>query len=289
MTQHHDFDAIRARHPLVDVIARYTDVTRKGSEYVSHCLFHADSNPSMTIYRGRDGHQRYRCFACGAGQDGGDVIDFIRNIENVDTAEAIRRLDGEEMPMPNTRPPRELPPDESDCWEPIVPVPADAPAYDPARTFNPRRPTTDDGRVRWVRYQPAMRVEWRNADGDLIGHVLRLEFSDGEKICPVVTYCVGPGGERRWCAKRPRPPYPLVGVEELAARPSASVLLVEGEKKREAARAHLPGFVVLSLLGGAEAVKINDLTPLHGRNVTLWPDADPAGRRAMRQVAEMLS
>jgi len=277
-----DFHAVRSRHSLVETVARYTELKRKGSEYVGLCLFHNDSSPSMTIYRGRDGIERYRCFACGAGADGGDVIDFIQAVENVEPAEAVRRLEGEELPMPATRPPRELPPDESDCWEPIVPVPDDAPAYDPATTYNPKRGKT-------VRYDPTLTVPYCRPDGGRVGYIVRLEFRDGEKICPVITFCMGPGGERRWCAKRPKPPYPLVGCELLALRPDAPVLLVEGEKKRLAAEREMPPFVVLSLLGGAEAVKVNDLSPLSGRNVTLWPDADPPGRRAMKQVGEALA
>ena len=277
-----DFNAIRNRHSLVETVARYTELKRKGNEYVGLCLFHNDSNPSMTIYKGRDGVERYRCFSCGAGSEGGDIIDLICAVENVDKVEAVRRLEGEELPMPSSRPLRELAPDESDCWEPIVPVPDDAPMYDPAITFNPKRAKT-------VHYKPTLIVPYCREDGSRIGYIVRLEFGDGEKICPVITYCAGPGGEHRWCAKRPKPPYPLVGVELLAQRPDAPVLLVEGEKKRLAAEGAMPPFVVLSLLGGAEAVKVNDLTPLKDRNVTLWPDADVPGRRAMRQVGEAIS
>lgn len=276
-----DFNAVRARHPLVEVVARYTNLVKKGNEYVGLCLFHNDKNPSMTIYRGRDGFGHYRCFSCGAGSEGGDVLDFIMSLENVDVIEAVRRLDGDEMPMPQTRPPLDLPPDESDCWEPIVPVPADAPAYNPANTFNPKR-------GKHVAYRPALSVEYRNAAGEFIGHIVRLEFNDGKKVCPVITYCAGPGGKREWCAKRPPPPYPLVGVELLAKHPDMAVLLVEGEKKRLAAEKVFPRFVVLSLLGGAEAVRVNDLSPLRGRNVTLWPDAEVVGRKAMRMVGEGL-
>jgi DNA primase len=274
-----DIASIRDRHPLVDVVARYTEVVRKGSEYVSLCLFHNDAKPSMTIFRGRDGVQRFRCFACGAT---GDVVDFIKDVDNVDTGEAIRRLDGEQLPMPNTRTPRELPPDESEVWVPIVPVPEGAPKYDPGKTWNPKR-------AAWVRYRPALSVPYYRPDGGLVGHIVRLEFEDGQKICPVITYCEGPGGERRWCAKRPKPPYPLVGCEQLARRPKDAVMVVEGEKKRIAGEQVLPAFIWLSLLGGAEAVAVNDLTPLEGRHITLWPDADPVGRKAMRMVAEKLS
>lgn len=50
------------------------------------CPFHADSHPSMVIY---DGNGGYHCYACGAH---GDVIDFVRNYENVNLADACRRL-----------------------------------------------------------------------------------------------------------------------------------------------------------------------------------------------------
>lgn len=284
--QGHDWAGIRDRHPLLEVAARYVDLRKQGSEYVGLCQFHNDKSPSMHIYRGRDSVQRYRCFSCGAA---GDVVDFVAEIEGVDRAEAVRRLEGEQLPMPNARPVRELPPDASAAWVPVIPVPPDAPPYDPARTFNPKRPTMDDGSVRFVAYKPSLTTPYRRADGGFIGYIVRLEFADGEKICPVITYCEGPGGVRRWCAKRPPPPYPLVGCEKLAERPSDAVLVVEGEKKRDAAERHIPSFVVVSLLGGAEAVGANDMTPLLGRNVTLWPDADPVGRRAMRQVGEALS
>lgn len=275
-----DWSAIRERHPLVDVAARYGELKKQGKEFVGLCQFHNDSKPSMHIYRGRDGVQRFRCFPCG---EHGDVIDFIMKIENIDAAEAVRRLDGEQMPMPNTRVKRELPPDESEVWEPIVPVPEGAPAYDPARTWNPKS-------AKFVSYARAtLVVPYHRPDGGQVGHIVRLEFEDGKKICPVITYCIGPGGERRWCAKRPKPPYPLVGCELLAQRPAAAVMLVEGEKKRLAGEGALPAFVWLSLLGGAEGVAVNDLAPLHGRNVTLWPDADPVGRKAMRAVAEALA
>lgn len=283
-----DFNGVRARHSLVETVARYVDIRKRGNEYEGLCPFHNDGNPSFKIYRGRDGFEHYRCFSCGAGAEGGDVIDFLVAIENIAPGEAVRRLDGEELPLPNTRPPRTLPPDEVDCWEPIIPVPDSAPKYDPAHTFNPRRPTMDDGTVRFVNYRPTLLTPYRNAADELIGYIVRMEFADGQKICPVITYCIGPGGTKRWCAKRPKPPYPLVGVEQLAKWPDKPVLLVEGEKKRDTAERALPAFVVLSLLGGAEAVKVNDLKPLLGRKVVLCPDADVPGRKAMREVGSAL-
>lgn len=274
------FDEIKANYPLVEVAARYCpDMKKKGGEYVATCIFHNDSSPSLTFYRGRDGLTRYRCFACGAGSGGGDVIEFVAAAENVDTAEAVRRLTGDALPAIGAFTPAALPPDESDCWECILPVPDDAPAYDPARTYNTRR-------AKAVRYQPARQDAVRDALGRLLGYVVRLDFDDGAKICPVITFCEGPGGKRVWAAKRFPRPTPLVGLDALAARPNDAVLVVSGEKCRERGAEAMPGFVVVTWIGGDNGVDYADVAPLAGRNLTLWPDADASGVVAMRRLAE---
>ncbi len=277
-----DFQSIRNEYPLVDTAARYLpDMKRKGSEYVALCPFHNDGSPSLTFYRGRDGLFRYRCFSCGAGSEGGDVLDFVAAIENVDMAEAARRLTGGNIPKPGAYVPVEIPPDESDCWVPIVPVPADASPYDPATTYNPKRGKT-------VRYQPTRQDVVRGPAGELLGYVVRLDFDDGQKICPVITYCEGPGGARRWATKRFPRPTPLVGLDDLAARPDNAVLVVSGEKCRDVAAAAMQSFVCVTWIGGDNGVEHADLGPLAGRNMTLWPDADQSGIRAMIRLVERL-
>ena len=279
-----DFDGIRQRHPLLQVAARYIPTLKKaGSEYVGLCPFHNDGKPSLTIYRGkRDGLQRYRCFSCGAGSEGGDVIDFMCAIESIDKAEACRRLDGNSLPAPGAFTPVELPPDESDVWVPILPVPADAPAYDPAATYNPKRGMA-------VRWRPTRQDAVKDAQGRLLGYVIRMDFDDGAKITPVVTYCEGPEGKRHWTAKRFPRPTPLVGLDELAARPTDEVLIVSGEKCRALAAERLKGFVVVTWIGGDPGIEHADLTPLKGRRLMLWPDADASGIVAMRRLQELVA
>jgi putative DNA primase/helicase len=282
-----DFDGIRDRHALLDVAARYVPSLKKqGKEYVGQCPFHNDSDPSLTIYRGRDAVQRYRCFPCGVG---GDVIDFMAAIEGVDAAEACRRLEGNALPAPGAFVPRELPPDESECWTPIIPVPSDAPKYNPGKTFNPRSPTRDDGSVRLVHYRPERLDEVRGPGGELYGYVARLVFDDGKKICPVITFCEGPDGVRRWCTRRFARPTPLVGLDELAKRPNDMVLVVSGEKCRAVAAEKLPGFVVVTWIGGDPGIEHADLEPLRGRALTLWPDADASGIAAMKRLQDRLA
>ncbi len=83
----------------------------------------------------------------------------------------------------------------------------------------------------------------------------------------------------------PPAPRPLFGLDRLAARPDAPVLVVEGEKAADAATELFPGHACLSWQGGTNATAKADWTPLAGRSVAVWPDNDAPGRRAAEAVA----
>lgn len=266
-----DFAAIRAANPIADVVGRYVELRRAGSEFRGLCPFHADKSPSLYV-NPRKG--KAFCMACHWA---GDAIDFVAEYEACDLAEAARKLGHDELPK-DRPPPAPLPPDASDDWRPILPVPDDAPAYDPAQTFNPKR-----GRA--VRYQPAKTWAYRDADGRLLGYVLRLEI-DGKKITPTITYCQHKDGTRRWCTKPFPVQRPLYGLDRLAARPDAPVVVVEGEKAADAAQAALPRMVVVTWPGGTNGVRWADFGPLELRDVTFWPDADDVGVEAMLAVSD---
>ena len=51
--------------------------------------------------------------------------------------------------------------------------------------------------------------------------------------------------------KRPLTPVPMYGLDRLAARPEATVLLVEGEKTADAAELLFPGCVAITSQGGS--------------------------------------
>lgn len=280
-----NIDDIRASNPLPDVASAYVELKRDGREFKCLCPFHGDRNPSLTIYQARgDGAWRFQCFACGAH---GDVIDWIREIENVDFNEAARRLGARELPA--ARPaPRALPPDTSEEWLPVLPVPASVGAPfalgdDRWRVWNPKR-------ERESTMRPSASWAYRDADGALIGWVIRCDFEDGGKLTPTITWCRHrETGEHRWCMRPFPTPRPLLGLDDLAKRPDAPVLVVEGEKCRAVAARTLPAFVAVTWPGGMRGVKHADWTPLHGRSVTLWPDADDAGLQACDEIGRALA
>jgi Domain of unknown function (DUF6371) len=108
-----------------------------------------------------------------------------------------------------------------------------------------------------------------------------------KKLTPVVSYGYDEDGRRHWRAKGNGLNI-LFGLEQLAARPHARVLIVEGEKAAEIARQIFPNWIVLAWKGGAGNARNIDVSPLAGRDVVLWPDADAdgGGTRAMEKIAK---
>ncbi len=79
-------EEIKSRNDIVDVISSYVGLKRAGSNMHGLCPFHSEKTPSFTVFTGTQG---YYCFGCGAG---GDVITFIRQIENLEYVPALEFL-----------------------------------------------------------------------------------------------------------------------------------------------------------------------------------------------------
>ena len=83
-----DIPALKERHPLGDVVeAAGVQLRGRGRVRQGVCPFHEEREGSFTVYANTE---RWYCFGCG---EGGDVLDFVRRIENLSLPEAIRRLD----------------------------------------------------------------------------------------------------------------------------------------------------------------------------------------------------
>ncbi len=77
---------IRDENPVENVIGSYIDLKRRGRNLVGLCPFHNEKTPSFTVYPETSS---FYCFGCGAG---GDVVSFIRSIENLDYLDAVKLL-----------------------------------------------------------------------------------------------------------------------------------------------------------------------------------------------------
>lgn len=95
-----DFIALlKERTDIVDIIGQYVELKRSGSNYKACCPFHKEKTPSFMV---NERKQSYKCFGCGKG---GDVYNFIQDIENVEFYDAVLILAnkaGIEVPKNNS-------------------------------------------------------------------------------------------------------------------------------------------------------------------------------------------
>ena len=274
-----DVDALLANVDLVKVVGAYVDLERRGAEWVGLCPFHAERSPSFAVVPAKGW---VHCFGCGAHHD---AIGFLMRMELIGFRAACERLGASEpfraAAMPAGQP-QALDAGATEVWVPLTPAPDDVPPILGRRgwtsgVWNPKR-----GRI--IHYRPKDVYTYRDATGGMLGHVLRLEFVDksgrAQKITPQVTWCVGEDGVQHWCLRPFQRPRPLFGLDLMARRPSAPVLLPEGEKCA-AASAALADYVAVTWPGGVKGIPYVDWSPLAGRDVVLWPDADPQGVAAV--------
>jgi len=140
--------------------------------------------------------------------------------------------------------------------------------------------------------KPSRVWTYRDALGHPLFFVMRFDepAAPGEKpdktFAQLTPWRMGDVLQWRW--KGPVDPRPLYGLDRLAAKPSAPVLVVEGEKAADAAAELFPGFAVAAWCGGTNSVSKADWSPLAGRRVAILPDADEPGLKAAKAVRGVL-
>lgn len=198
-----------------------------------------------------------------ASDEGGDLIALIEQalgLSPVQAADFARQFLG-------------LP-----AW---APEPNTPPPFDPLRFGFKRREDTA-----W-RY-PSMAWTYRDAGGVPFAWVARFDRSDGGKdVLPIRLI----EGKHRWKGYTGEERPPIYGLDRLAKRPDAPVLVVEGEKTADAAAKLFPNHVCITWQGGSKRVDRVDWSPLFKRpgKVILWPDADAPGRKAMNYVRTLIA
>ena len=167
---------------------------------------------------------------------------------------------------------------DAEEWQPML-------APTGAKSSDFRHPTLGEPSKTW---------RYCNAAGLLEGHVCRFEtiMPDGtpsKEFRPLRYGALSRNGQTRigWHWKGWRENRPLYGLCELLVRPDAPVIIVEGERKVDAARVLFPEYIAVSPMNGAKSPHKSDWTPIVGHNVTIWPDHDEPGRRFAGAVAEL--
>ncbi len=79
-------DQICESNDIVSVIEQYLQLKKSGSSYKACCPFHEEDTPSFMV---SDKKQIFKCFGCGKG---GNVIQFVKDIERISFFEAAEKL-----------------------------------------------------------------------------------------------------------------------------------------------------------------------------------------------------
>jgi Protein of unknown function (DUF3631) len=162
---------------------------------------------------------------------------------------------------------------DDDGWSVVVPVPDTAGA-----------PYMNHG----ILGDPVAFWIYRDASGARVCYVARYNKAGGEKVFLPYSYWRDTAGNLEWRCKNVPDPRPLYGLELLARRPNAVVIVTEGEKACEAARSIFTADVVVSPMKGAKSPHKADWQPLKGRDVIIWPDNDGVGAGFAVAVAGLL-
>ncbi|WFU84833.1 ATP-binding protein [Bradyrhizobium sp. CIAT3101] len=157
-------------------------------------------------------------------------------------------------------------------WHSIVPVPDDAP-----------RPPASHSRFG----KPAGTWTYRDEAGRLLGFVRRFNTADGKQFLPLTFGRVTEDAKPEWKFKSWPGKRPLYGLDRLAERLQAPVLVTEGEKAADAAAQLLLDMVVVTSPNGSKSASKADWSTLRGRAVTIWPDSDAAGLQYAEDVAKL--
>ena len=204
------------------------------------------------------------CIDHATGEACHDIVSTIKYLEGLPTqGEAARRLAN---------------------WMGTAPIPSNPPPK--AKAKGTHRPMKDRPMRHPKLGAPSATWDYLDASGAVMCAVLRFEITDKEgnpdKTFRPVT--VTPDG---WTWKAPDEPRPLYGLDLLAARPDADVILCEGEKAADAAGKLLPDSVAISSMNGAQSPNKTDWTPLEGRKVRIWPDHDEPGTQYAKTAASL--
>ena len=71
---------------IVELVGRYVQLKRKGSEWWGCCPFHQEKSASFKVNEVR---KAFKCFGCG---EGGDAYSFLMRLEGMSFVEAVKEL-----------------------------------------------------------------------------------------------------------------------------------------------------------------------------------------------------
>lgn len=263
------------------------ELRKHGQEYSCKCFAHDDKNPSMSVYINGNNKWVSHCHACGWHGDNIDVQKFLSG--NDDHRLAVHALQMGEVY--SGRP-----------FAAII-------DGDPVITARSERkmiiPTQDNplptlpGWINSLKHRngqplgkPVKIWTFRTSGGLPWYYEARYEITDEEtgdikKEPRVFTYAQRGEEPAKWSVMHHPSPRPIYGLDRIA-QTTGQVIIGEGPNKAEAIQQLFPSLAATGWTGGAKAWSKSDWSPVAGRTIILWPDADEPGRTAMAGLAQHL-
>lgn len=231
---------------------------RSGEGWSSRCPAHRDRSPSLSIGLGDDGRALLACHA-------GCSIDAVLAAVGLRAADLFPDDGGDgprSSPRAGSRP------------KPRTPA-------GPAGKARPTFPTAEAAVADVVRRrgEPAGRWEYHDADGRLVGLVLRWDTETGKTFLPFSLTTSG-----SWVCEGMPAPRPLYRLPQVLAA-EGSVFVCEGERATEALVSL--GCTATTSPNGSKSAGKADWTPLRGRRVVVVPDRDEPGEAYADAVADL--
>lgn len=186
-----------------------------------------------------------------SGRSGGDLISLLAARDNMKQGEAAEEL-------------------ASIMGSPIDRLEEKRPVAEFIPDLHPPKPPSSHNHIKHG--APAFTWAYKDFDGSPMFYVHRFQTSEGKTYAPLVFGDLA--GKKGWYWRQLKENVPLYGLDRLA-RSKGTVLIVEGEKAADAVE-KLAGkkLCCISWCGGSSAPDKTDWSPLKGRKVVVWPDAD---------------
>ncbi len=128
--------------------------------------------------------------------------------------------------------------------------------------------------------------EYTDTNGNPCFKVLRFETNEGKEIRPLTLAQIEQGLKWEW--KWPGGNRPLYNLLQITNNLEATILITEGEKAADAAQRLYPECIATTSSGGSKAFNKTDWSPLKGKQIILWQDADNTGQAYIDNVAIIL-
>lgn len=253
---------------------------REGHEYKARNPTRADEREGSFSINMNNG--LWKDFATD-DSGGNDLISLYAYLFGVKQGEAAKEIakslgmnEFEAAPMsPEFQAAKSLPKMNDDGWETIVPIPDFA--------------LNGMGAAHPFRQNRLFESVYRDEQGRVLGVVVRFLTSDGGKEDLPRTFGLNTKtGLQEWRWRMWQGQRFIYGLDTLAAKPDAPVLLVEGEKCKNVAEQSgvFDDFAVISWAGGCNGWTKTDWSRVQNRHIVLFPDADAQHEKLSKRDKE---